>query len=92
VLLGYALRRCEAAALADGRSSGGFTPEAAVAARHANTPGLSIGEATEETALASLGKRAAKHLQNVASDMHHAGTVYKVDPSGQGESEGNPDQ
>lgn len=75
-----------------GRSSDAFPLEATVAAAHANTPGLSIGEATEETALASLGKRAAKHLQNVASDMHHAGTVYKVDPSGKGESEGNPDQ
>jgi hypothetical protein len=37
VLLGCALHRCKAAALTDGRSSGGFTPEARPAARHANT-------------------------------------------------------
>jgi site-specific recombinase XerC len=41
VLLGCALRRCEVAALTDGRSSRGFTLEATVAARHANTPDLS---------------------------------------------------
>src|ERR1019366_5427968 len=42
VLLGCALRRCEVAALTDGRCSGGFTLEATVAARHANTPELSV--------------------------------------------------
>jgi hypothetical protein len=31
--------------------------------------GEAIGEAAEETALASLGERAAKHFQNVVSDM-----------------------
>jgi hypothetical protein len=46
VLLGRALRRCEEAALTDGRCSGGFTPEATVAARHANTPELSAGDGT----------------------------------------------
>jgi hypothetical protein len=38
VLLGCALHRCEAAALTDGCRSGGFTPEATVAARRANAP------------------------------------------------------
>jgi integrase len=42
VLLGCALRRCEVAALTDGRCLGGFTLEATVAARHANTPELSV--------------------------------------------------
>jgi len=42
VLLGCAQRRCEVAALTDGRSSGAFTPEATGAARHANTPELSV--------------------------------------------------
>src|ERR1017187_8879986 len=37
LLLGCALRRSEVAALTDGRSSGGFTPEATVAAPHADT-------------------------------------------------------
>ena len=37
-----ALRQHEAAALADGRRSGRFTPEPTVAARHANTPELSV--------------------------------------------------
>jgi len=37
VLRGCAPRRCAVAARADGRSSGGFTPEATGAARHANT-------------------------------------------------------
>src|ERR1039457_6732695 len=39
VLLGCALRRCQVAALTDGRCSGAFTLEATVAARHANTTG-----------------------------------------------------
>jgi hypothetical protein len=38
---GRAFRRREVAALTDGRCSGGFTPEATVAARHANAPELS---------------------------------------------------
>ena len=42
VLLGCALRRCEVAALTDGRSSRGFTLEATVAVRHANVPHLSV--------------------------------------------------
>ena len=42
VLLGCALRRCEVAALTDRRCLGGFTLEATVAARHANTPELSV--------------------------------------------------
>jgi hypothetical protein len=42
VLLGCALRRSAAAALTDGRSSGGFTPEATVAARDVNAPELSM--------------------------------------------------
>ena len=37
-----ALRRSEVAALSDGRCSGGFTPEATVAARRANAPELSV--------------------------------------------------
>jgi hypothetical protein len=41
VLLGCA--RCAGAKwLADGRYSGGFAPEATAAARHANTPELSV--------------------------------------------------
>jgi len=42
VLLGRALRRPAVAALADGRCSGGFTPEATAAARRANAPELSV--------------------------------------------------
>jgi dihydroxyacid dehydratase/phosphogluconate dehydratase len=42
VLLGCALRRSAVAALTDGRCSGGFTLEATVGARHANTPELSL--------------------------------------------------
>jgi hypothetical protein len=38
VVLGCALRRSQVAALADERCSGGFTPEATVAAPRANTP------------------------------------------------------
>jgi len=41
-LLGRALRRRAVAALADGRCSGGFTPEATGAARHARVPELSV--------------------------------------------------
>jgi hypothetical protein len=41
-LLSRALRRSEVAALSDGRCSGGFTPEATVAARRANAPELSV--------------------------------------------------
>ena len=37
-----ALRRPDVATLTDGRCSGGFTLEATVAARHANTPELSV--------------------------------------------------
>jgi len=37
VLLGCAPCRCAVATLTDGRWSGGFTPEATAAARHANT-------------------------------------------------------
>ena len=37
LLLSRALRRPDLAALTDGRSAGGFTSEATVAARHANT-------------------------------------------------------
>jgi len=40
VVLGCALRRCAVAARTDGRCSGAFTPEATVAAQHANTPEL----------------------------------------------------
>jgi hypothetical protein len=46
VLLGCALRRSAVAALTNGLSSGGFTPEATVGARHANTPELSVVPAT----------------------------------------------
>ena len=42
VLPGGALRRSAVAALAEGRCSGAFTAEATVAARRANTPGLSL--------------------------------------------------
>jgi len=42
VRLGGALRRSAAAAFADGRCSGAFTPEATVTARHANTPEWSV--------------------------------------------------
>jgi hypothetical protein len=42
VLLGGALRQSAVAALADGRCSGGFTLEATVAARLANTPEVSV--------------------------------------------------
>jgi hypothetical protein len=42
VLLGRALRRSAVAAPSDRRCSGGFTPEATVAARHANAPELSV--------------------------------------------------
>jgi len=42
VSLGGALSRFAVAALADVRCSGGFTPEATVAARHANTSALSV--------------------------------------------------
>jgi len=42
VLLGCTLRRCAVAALTDGRCSGGFTLEATVAVRHANTAELSV--------------------------------------------------
>ena len=42
VLLGGVLRQSTMAALADGRRSGGFTPEATAAARHANAPELSV--------------------------------------------------
>src|ERR1019366_6357654 len=38
VLLGCALRRSDVAPLTDGRAPGGFTPEATIAARRANTP------------------------------------------------------
>jgi hypothetical protein len=34
-----------------------------------NDLGKAIGEAAEETALVFLGNRAAKHFQNVLSDM-----------------------
>jgi hypothetical protein len=42
VLLGCALRPSAVAALTDARRSGAFTTEATVAARHANTPDLSV--------------------------------------------------
>jgi site-specific recombinase XerD len=42
MLLGCALRRSAVAALTNGRCSGGFTLEATVGARHANTPELSV--------------------------------------------------
>ena len=40
--LGGAQRRPAVAALTDGRSSGGFTPQATGAARHANAPEASV--------------------------------------------------
>ena len=39
---GCALRPSAVAALTDGRSSGGFTPQATGAARHANAPEASV--------------------------------------------------
>ena len=42
VLLGCALRRCEVATLADGRSSDGFTAEATGRRTHANTPDVFV--------------------------------------------------
>jgi len=41
VLLGCGLRRSAVAALTDGRSAGGLTPEVTAAARHAIAPELS---------------------------------------------------
>jgi len=42
VLRGPCAAACDVAALTDGRSSGGFTLEATVAARHANTPDVFV--------------------------------------------------
>ena len=63
VLLGCALRRCEVAALTDGRCSGVFMPEATVGARrHANAPELST---LYTTALGRMHPRSARCQRSV---------------------------
>jgi len=81
VLLGYALRWSEVAALTDGRRSGGFPPEATAAARRANTPRRCVCRACDfPTALrrAPCGFAARRGVLGVCLVADHGGHPQNV--------------
>jgi len=79
VLLGCALRLSQVAALADGRASDGFKPEATVAAGHASTPELSVQCLRFPGALlrASCGFSARRGVAGGAGRPTSAGRPYR---------------